>query len=72
MENVAIIDKDDKVKNKFKICQICGCRQYVNNFTRHRKSKRHQEVDYINNQCFEIVKAKQKDDSEQQGIVIIR
>ena len=41
-------------KNKHVICNICGCRQYFSNVARHRKSKKHNEVNHINNEIFEI------------------
>ena len=55
MENL-IINKDVEKKNYFKMCNICGCKQYSNNFARHLRSKKH-EVDYAN-QKFEVTKYK--------------
>jgi len=55
MNNLIIINKDVEKKNYFKMCNICGCKQYSNNFARHLRSKRHKEVDYAN-QKFEMTK----------------
>ena len=78
MDKNKIIFNDVKDGNKFKFCQICGCYQYVNNFARHRNSKKHQQVDYINNHCFEIKKVKVQDfeklfkDNQQAEISLLR
>ena len=65
------IYKDTKTQKEFKMCNICGCViKQASNFSRHLKSKRHNEVDYINNNRFEIEKItpkKQKDE-----IIIIK
>ena len=49
------IYNDGKISKVYKLCHICGCKiAHLNNFARHLKSKRHKEVDYINNNRFEI------------------
>ena len=62
MDKNKIISKDVEYEYSFKVCPICGCRQYTNNFARHVRSKRHRQVDYVNNNRFEITKIKPKDD----------
>ena len=65
------IYKDIKTPKAFKLCNICGCKiKHPNNFKRHLNSRRHNEVDYINNNRFEIERItpkKQKDE-----IIIIK
>ena len=65
------IYKDIKTPKVFKMCHICGCKiKHPNNFKRHLNSRRHNEVDYINNNRFEIERItpkKQRDD-----IIIIK
>ena len=65
------IYKDIKTPKVFKLCNICGCKiKHPNNFKRHLNSRRHNEVDYINNNRFEIERItpkKQRDD-----IIIIK
>ena len=54
MENKNI-NNDTKTQKEFKICNICGCTiKHPNNFKRHLRSKRHNEVDYRNNNRFEL------------------
>ena len=62
------IVKDAGDEHKYKICQSCGCKQYVNNYARHIRTKKHQQVDYINNTRFEIVKVKPKIDTDKEFI----
>jgi hypothetical protein len=53
------------------MCHICGCKiAHLNNFARHLKSRRHKEVDYINNNRFEIERIKPKKQNDE--IIIIK
>jgi hypothetical protein len=65
------IYKDIKTQKVFKMCNVCGCKiKHPNNFNRHLKTRRHNEVDYINNNRFEIeriIPKRQKDE-----IIIIK
>ena len=66
-----IIYKDTKTQKVFKLCNICGCKiKHPNNFKRHLNSKRHNEVDYINNNRFEIDKIKPNSDIKRDVIII--
>ena len=69
MDKKQVIVKDVEPENKFKICQVCGCRQYVNNYARHMRSKRHQQVDYVNNTRFEIIKITPRDNQNREIIM---
>ena len=52
------IEKDVlKIKRKIVTCNICGCKQYTSNFSRHLKTKKHKEADYADNK-FELEKSK--------------
>ena len=47
------IYKDIKIQRRFKICNVCGCKiKHPDNFSRHLKTRRHNEVDYIDNNLF--------------------
>ena len=50
------IEKDvEKKTYRFRICNICGCKQYSTNFARHARTKKHTEADYAD-QKFEVMK----------------
>ena len=51
------IEKEVKKTPKFRICDICGCKQYTTNYARHTKTKKHKEAYYAYNK-FEIEKYK--------------
>ena len=53
--NIKDIENNVKTGYKFKICNICGCKQYSNNYAVHLRTKKHQEVKYANEK-FEITK----------------
>jgi len=53
------IEKDvEKKTYSFRICNICGCKQYSTNFARHARTKKHKEADYAD-QKFEVKKYEQ-------------
>ena len=57
-DNSCNIVKDvEKKTYKFRTCNICGCKQYTTNFSRHSKTKKHKEAYYAYNK-FEIEKYK--------------
>ena len=58
--NTEKIQKDEIKKYIFRICNTCGCKQYNNNHARHLKTKKHKEVDYINNKIFDVQKIEPK------------
>jgi hypothetical protein len=65
------IYKDIKTPKVFKMCNICGCKiKHPNNFKRHLNSRRHNEVDYINNNRFEIERITPK--KQRDEIIIIK
>jgi hypothetical protein len=65
------ICNDGKAPKVYKMCHICGCKiAHLNNFARHLKSRRHKEVDYINNIRFEIERIKPKKQNDE--IIIIK
>ena len=45
------------IKRKIITCNICGCKQYTSNFSRHIRTKKHKEADYADNK-FELEKSK--------------
>ena len=64
------ICKDIKTPTVFNLCNICCCKiKHSNNFKRHLNSRRHKEVDYINNNRFEIERIKHKQENSE--IIII-
>ena len=66
------ICKDIKTQKIFKLCNVCGCKtKHPNKFKRHLNSRRHNEVDYVNNNRFEIERIKPKRE-EKNEIIIIR
>ena len=55
-DNSSNIIKDvEKKTYNFRICNICGCKQYTTNFARHSKTKKHKEA-YYADQKFEVEK----------------
>ena len=50
-----ILNDVAKKTYKFRTCNICGCKQYTTNFSRHSKTKKHKEADYACDK-FEIEK----------------
>ena len=65
------IYKDTETKKVFKMCNICGCTiKHPNNFKRHLKSRRHNEVYYINNNRFEIERIKTKREEKNEIIIL--
>ena len=65
------IYKDIVTPKVFKMCNICGCKiKHPRNFERHLKSRRHNEVDYINNNRFEIERIKPKREENNEIIII--
>ena len=44
--NGDILNDVEKKTYKFRTCNICGCKQYTTNFSRHSKAKKHKESDY--------------------------
>ena len=65
------ICKDIKTPKVFKLCNVCGCKiKHSNNFKRHLNSRRHKEVDYINNNRFEIERIKPKREEKNEIIII--
>ena len=70
MENKNI-NNDTKTQKEFRMCNICGCKiKHPNNFKRHLNSRRHKEVDYINNNRFEIERIKPKREEKNEIIII--
>ena len=51
------IQKDVAKVYKFITCNLCGCKQYTTNFSRHSRTKKHKEADYAVNK-FEVEKYK--------------
>ena len=65
------IYKDTSTQKVFKMCSICGCKiNHPNNFKRHLRSRRHNEVDYINNIRFEIERIAPKKEHKNEIIII--
>jgi hypothetical protein len=63
---------EDDLKNKYKMCNICGSIQHVKNYARHLKSKYHIRVDYINNNRFEIERMNINKNNNKNEIIIIK
>jgi hypothetical protein len=68
--NTEKIQKDETKKYIFRICNTCGCKQYNNNYARHLKTKKHKEVDYINNKIFDVQKIEPKTKQKNEVIFI--
>ena len=69
MENKIIV-KDAKPKRVFRTCSVCGCTQYINNYARHLKTNKHKQVDYANNQKFEITKPEPKKEKKNEFLIL--
>lgn len=66
------IVKDGKRQYATRVCNVCGCRQYANNFARHLRTKKHQEVDYANNQKFEITRVEPQEKKNNSNVLILK
>ena len=64
------IQKDETKKYIFRICQTCGCKLHSHNFSRHLRTKKHKEVDYINNKIFNVQKIEPKTKQKNEVIFI--
>ena len=65
------IRKDIKTPKVFKMCNVCGCKiKHPNNFNRHLKTRRHNDVDYIDSNRFEIDRIKPKKEEKNDLIII--
>ena len=53
-----IIFKGEKPQDSHEVCQLCGASYHRAGRARHRKTKKHRDCDYINNNIFEIKKIK--------------
>ena len=66
------IEKDAlKIKRKIITCNICGCKQYTSNFSRHLKTKKHKEAYYADNK-FELEKSKPPKDNKINDFIILK
>ena len=66
------IEKDVlKIKRKIVTCNICGCKQYTSNFSRHLKTKKHKEAYYADNK-FELEKYKPPKDKKINDFIILK
>ena len=62
-----------KTQRVLTMCNICGCKiKHLNNFNRHLKARRQNEVDYINNNRFATDIIKPKIEENNDLIIIIR
>ena len=62
--------EDEKLKRNHEICNVCGSCYDKSNRARHLKSKRHNEVDYINNNRFEIQRIAPQKEPKNEIIII--
>ena len=67
--DIKSFNKEELKNSKYVICQICGSRQYVSNLARHRKSRKHIDSNFINNEIFEIKKVKDKPEGKDMIII---
>ena len=57
-------------QNKHILCNICGASLYFSNMARHKRCQRHLQVNYINNEIFEIKRMKDKPKDEREILII--
>ena len=61
--------KVGKTTNLYEICRICCSKYHIAGRARHKRTRKHNDCDYINNKMFEFERIKPKDEKE---ILIIK
>ena len=69
--NGDILNDVEKKTYKFRTCNICGCKQYTTNFSRHSKTKKHKEADYAYNK-FEIERYEPPTNKKNTDFIILK